>query len=110
VLARIHGARRLLSDRMTALLEAHYARRDRPVPRGAERLALLPQGAAVADGETPVWTLETGHSVWVVFLRGRLDDAVDRVLAPIVAERLGTRGAVAVRTFKTAGASAEEIE
>src|SRR5207248_564320 len=29
---------------------------------------------------------------------------------PLASERLGTRGAVAVRTFKTAGATAEDIE
>jgi nicotinamide-nucleotide amidase len=110
VLARITGARLLLSDRMKALLEAHYGRRDRPVPRAAERLALLPQGAVVADGDTPVWTLETGSSAWVVFLHGRLDDAVSRVLVPLAGERLGARGAIAARTFKTAGAGAEDIE
>lgn len=109
-LARITGARLLLNERMRALLEAHYARLDRPVPRSAERLALLPQGAVVADGDAPVWTLETGTSVWVVFLRGRVAEAVEPTLVPLAAERLGARGAVAVRTFKTAGVSAEEIE
>ena len=110
VLARITGARLVLSERMRALLDAHYARLDRPVPRSAERLALLPQGAVVADGDAPVWMLESGASAWIVFLRGRVDAAVDRALVPLAAERLGARGAVAVRTFKTAGATAEEIE
>jgi len=110
VLARITGARLVLSERMRALLDAHYARRDRPVPRAAERLALLPQGAVVADGDTPVWTLESGATAWVVFLRGRVDDAAERTLVPLAAERLAGRAAVAVRTFKTAGAPAEEIE
>ena len=110
VLSRITGARLLLNERMRALLEAHYARLDRPVPRSAERLALLPQGATVADGDAPVWTLETDTSAWVVFLRGRVVEAVDSTLATLTRERLGARGAVAVRTFKTAGVSAEEIE
>jgi nicotinamide-nucleotide amidase len=110
VLSRITGARLLLNERMRALLEAHYARLDRPVPRSAERLALLPQGATVADGDAPVWTLETDASAWVVFLRGRVAEAVDPTLVTLTRERLGARGAVAVRTFKTAGVSAEEIE
>lgn len=110
VLARITGARLRLSERMRVRLEAHYARLDRPLPRSAERLALLPQGAVVPEGEEPVWMLEHAGSVWVVFLRGRVADAVSSVLVPIARERLGTRGAVAVRTFKTVGVSAEDIE
>jgi nicotinamide-nucleotide amidase len=110
VLARITGARLLLNERMRALLQAEYARLDRPVPRSAERLALLPQGAVVAEGEAPVWMLESAGSAWVVFLRGRVADAADTVLVPLARERLGARGAVAVRTFKTAGVSAEDIE
>ena len=110
VLARITGARLRLSERMRARLEAHYARLDRRVPRSAERLALLPQGAAVPEGEDPVWTLEAARSVWVVFLRGRVAGAVPSVLVPIAEERLGTRGGGTVRTFKTVGVSAEDIE
>ena len=110
VLSGITGARLVLNDRMRELLEARYARFDRPVPRSAERLALLPRGAAVADVEEPVWLLESERAVWVVFLRGSGAVGVDRVLVPLAQERLATRGAVAVRTFKTAGVSAEEIE
>jgi competence/damage-inducible protein CinA-like protein len=110
VLARVTGGRLVLSERMRALLDAHYARLDRPVPRGAERLALLPQGALVAETDEPVWVLETASAAWVVFLRERVGAAVDQVLVPLAHERLGARGAVAVRTFKTAGVAAEDIE
>ena len=110
VLARITGARLILSERMRALLDAHYARLDRPVPRGAERLALLPQGAVVPDTDEPTWVLETASAAWVVFLRGRIGASVTDVLLPLAHERLGGRGAVAVRTFKTAGADAESVE
>ena len=110
VLARITGARVRLHERMRAGLEAYYARRDRPVPRSAERLALLPQGASVADTPEPVWILEGAKTAWVVFLKGGGTAAVDAVLVPLARQRLGTRGAVAVRTFKTAGLSAEEVE
>jgi nicotinamide-nucleotide amidase len=110
VLARITGARLKLHERMRAVLEAHYAKRDRPLPRSAERLALLPQGAGVADGGEPVWTLESARTAWVVFLRGGIAAAVDAVLVPLVHERLGARDTLAVRTFKTAGIGAEEVE
>jgi nicotinamide-nucleotide amidase len=108
VLARITGARLLLNERMRVLLEAHYARIDRPVPRSAERLALLPRGAAVAEGDDPVWSLESGTATWIVFLRGRVG-ALD-TLVSLAGARAGKRGAIAVRTFKTAGVSTDEIE
>src|SRR5262245_55560284 len=47
VLARVTGARLTLSDRMLTALEEVHHRVDRPLPRRAERLALLPQGATV---------------------------------------------------------------
>jgi nicotinamide-nucleotide amidase len=110
VLSGITGARLVLNDRMRELLEARYARFDRPVPRSAERLALLPRGAVVADVDEPVWLLESERAVWVVFLRGSGAEGVERVLIPLAQARLASRGAVAVRTFKTAGAGAEDIE
>ena len=110
VLARVTGARLRLNERMRTVLDAHYAKRDRPLPRSAERLALLPQGATVVDAAEPVWTLETTKTSWVVVLHGGIASAVDAVLLPLARERLGARSSVAVRTFKTAGISAEEIE
>src|SRR5438094_8378048 len=56
VLARVTGARLVLNARLLTTLQERYRRLDRPLPRRAERLALLPQGATVwipADGE--VW-------------------------------------------------------
>ena len=110
VLARITGARLRLDERMRAGLEAHYARRDRPVPRSAERLALLPQGASVVETPEPVWTLESAKTAWVVFLQGSGTPAVDALLGVLARARPGARGSAAVRTFKTAGLSAEEVE
>ena len=110
VLARVTGARLRLHERMRTVLDAHYAKRDRPLPRSAERLALLPQGATVVDAAEPVWTLETTKTSWVVVLHGGIASVVDAVLLPLARERLGARSTVAVRTYKTAGISAEEIE
>src|SRR5262245_65357494 len=53
VLARVTGARVVLNERLLTTLQERYRRLDRPLPRRAERLALLPQGAAAwvaADG------------------------------------------------------------
>jgi molybdopterin-biosynthesis enzyme MoeA-like protein len=47
VVARVGGARLVLNDRALAVLEARHRRVDRPLPRAAERQALLPQGAVV---------------------------------------------------------------
>jgi nicotinamide-nucleotide amidase len=54
--------------------------------------------------------LETPRAAWVVFLRGRTGASVADVLVPLAHERLGARGAISVRTYKTAGTDAEEIE
>ena len=47
VVARVTGTRLVLNDRALALLESRHHRIDRPLPRAAERQALLPQGAVV---------------------------------------------------------------
>jgi nicotinamide-nucleotide amidase len=57
-----------------------------------------------------VWTFETETSAWIVFIPGRVAEAVEPVFLPLARARHGARAAVAVRTFKTAGLSAEEIE
>src|SRR5881296_107554 len=62
VLARVSGTRLVLNERLLAALQEGYRRLDRPLPRRAERLALLPQGTTVwvtADGEAG-WALESG--------------------------------------------------
>ena len=51
VVARAVGARLVLNERFLAALEERYRRLDRPLPRRAERLALVPQGAPVGEPE-----------------------------------------------------------
>jgi molybdopterin-biosynthesis enzyme MoeA-like protein len=60
-LARVAGVRLVLNDRLLAALEEPYRRRDRPLPRRAERLALLPQGAVLwlSPDTDPAWMLAT---------------------------------------------------
>jgi nicotinamide-nucleotide amidase len=110
VLARATGTRLVLNERMLAALEAQHRRRDRPLPRRDERLALLPQGALVwTDGE-PAWALETDAAAWVVLPRGGLGTATTDSLIDFARARLGRGGAVAARTLRTAGVALADVE
>jgi len=110
VLARATGTRLALNDRMLAALEAQHRRRDRPLPRRDERLALLPQGAVVwTDGE-PAWALESDAAAWVVLPRGGLGSATTDSLVDFARARLGRAGAVATRTLRTAGVALGDVE
>ena len=85
VVARAIGARLVLSERFLAALEEGYRRLDRPLPRRAERLALLPQGAQAWTTEhgEPGFMLESGARGVVVLARdGGLRAAVERHLVP----------------------------
>ncbi len=72
VLARLSGTRLVLNERMLAALEASYRRHDRPLPRRAERLALLPQGATPWPGDEgePAWAVDTPRGAFAVVPRG----------------------------------------
>jgi nicotinamide-nucleotide amidase len=110
VLARATGTRLALNDRMLAALEAQHRRRDRPLPRRDERLALLPQGAVVwTDGE-PAWALEGDAAAWVVLPRGGLGSATTDSLVDFARARLGRTGAVATRMLRTAGVALADVE
>lgn len=110
VLARATGTRLSLNDRMLAALEAQHRRRDRPLPRRDERLALLPQGAVVwTDGE-PAWALETDAASWVVLPRGGLGPPTADALVDFARARLGRAGAVATRTLRAAGVALGDVE
>jgi nicotinamide-nucleotide amidase len=113
VLARVAGVRLVLNERMLAALEESHRRLDRPLPRRSERLALLPQGAAVwaeGDGE-PAWALTSERAAWVVVPRGHATlETLSGHLVPFATAHLGGVPAVIVRTLKTAGVAAGEIE
>jgi nicotinamide-nucleotide amidase len=113
VLARAAGARLVLSERFLAALEERYRRLDRPVPRRAERLALLPQGAVVwaTDEGEPGWALEAGARAFAVLVRdGGLQAALGQHLVPFARARFAGRGVVLVRTLRTAGVTPAEVE
>jgi nicotinamide-nucleotide amidase len=112
VLARATGARLVLNERMLAALEEGHRRRDRPLPRRDERLALLPQGAVVwasPDGE-PAWALESDAAAWAVLPRGGLPASTAALLLDFARARLGRGPAVAVRTLRSAGVAAADLE
>jgi nicotinamide-nucleotide amidase len=113
VLARATGARLVLSERLLAALQERYRRVDRPLPRRAERLALLPQGATLwiaADGEIG-WALESGSRAFAVLGRDAgVGAMIEQHLAPFVRAWAGDRHAALVRTLRTTGLGAADVE
>jgi PncC family amidohydrolase len=113
VLARVTGARLVLNDRLLTTLQERYRQLDRPLPRRAERLALLPQGATVwitADAEAG-WAMESGHRAFAVLARdATLQTTIAHQLTTFAREWAGARGGAAVRTLRTAGLTAADVE
>ena len=111
VIARVSGTRLVLHERMLAALQEAHRRRDRPLPRRAERLALLPQGASVWPTEVgdPVWALEGGRVAFVVVPPGEPSPAVAEALVDFARVVAGARPVV-TRTLRTVGAGLEDIE
>ncbi len=113
-LARVTGARLVLNERVLHALQDAFRQRDRAMPRRAERLALLPQGATlwpVPAGE-PGWLLETPTASVIVLPAGDagLGDVLDRHLLPYARERFAGKDAVLVRTLRTIGAAPADVE
>ena len=111
--ARLVGVRLVLNERMLAALEEQYRRRDRPLPRRAERLALLPQGAVpwFSPDTDPAWILEAAGRVLVVLPRGAdVAGIVARHLLPFLVARSTPGETVLMRTLRTAGVSLADIE
>ena len=112
VLARVTGARLVLNERMLAALGELHRRRDRPLPRRDERLALLPQGAtvwALPEAE-PAWALEGDGAAWVVLPRGGLTTDTAALLIELARARLGRGPSFGIRTLRTAGVSMADLE
>jgi len=112
-LARMTGARLILSDRALEALTERYRRRDRALPRRAERLALLPQGAVLwlSPDSDPAFVLETGGRAIAVLPRGADLAALARQhLVPFLAGRTGPGETVRTRTLRTAGVSIGDVE
>jgi len=113
VLARVTGTRLVLNERLLTTLQERHRRLDRPLPRRAERLALLPQGATVwvtPDAEAG-WAMENGRRAFAVLTRdATLPAMIARHLTPFAREWAGTRGTTVVRTLRTAGLAAADVE
>lgn len=113
VLVRATGTRLVLNERVLAALQERSRRLDRPLPRRAERLALLPQGATVwvtAEGETG-WALESGQRAFAVLARDTdVQAVIDQHLAPFAHAWAAGRGAALVRTLRTAGLTPADVE
>ena len=113
VLARVTGARLILNERLLTTLQERYRRLDRPLPRRAERLALLPQGATVwitADAEAG-WAMESGQRAFAVLARdATLQTVIEQHLTAFAREWAGGHGTSVVRTLRTVGLVAADVE
>jgi nicotinamide-nucleotide amidase len=111
VLARLAGARLVLNERMLAALEDSYRRQDRPLPRRAERQALLPQGASPWPGDEgePAWAVETPRGAFAVVPRGTPSAALAAHLIDFARPLVGSRPVV-TRTLRVAGVSLGDVE
>jgi nicotinamide-nucleotide amidase len=113
VLARVTGARLILNERLLTTLQERYRRLDRPLPRRAERLALLPQGATVwitADAAAG-WAMESGQRAFAVLARdATLQTVIEQHLTAFAREWAGGRGTSVVRTLRTVGLAAADVE
>jgi len=112
VVARVTGRQLVLNERMLAALEEQYRRRDRPLPRRDERLALLPQGAQVwpvSDGD-PAWALETETAAWLMLPRSAPAPEMTPRLVDLARIRLAHGAGLAARTLRTVGVSLADVE
>jgi nicotinamide-nucleotide amidase len=113
VVARATATRLVLHDRVLSILTVRHQRIDRPLPRAAERQALLPQGAVVwdTDGGAPAWAVESDRGIVAVLPRGiEMRSTIDRDLAPFVRPRWPGLGTALARLVRTAGVTAADIE
>lgn len=113
VTARVAGTRLVLDERALSILTMGHQRIDRPLPRAAERQALLPQGAVVWDtaGGQPAWAVEGDQGVVAFIPRGvELPSTLDRDLVPFVRQRWPGLGTVCVRVVRAAGVTAADVE
>jgi nicotinamide-nucleotide amidase len=113
VLARATGTRLVLNERVLAALQERYRRVDRPLPRRAERLALLPQGATVwvADDGESGWALVTGSRAFAVLARDAgVRAMIEQHLTPFARGWASGRATTLVRTLRTAGVGLADVE
>jgi nicotinamide-nucleotide amidase len=114
-IARLSGARLVLSQRFLEAIEQEYEGRGQAMPRRLDRLALLPQGAQVwsaPSGGEPGWMLEAEEGPVVVLPAGsaRLGDLVDQHLRPLVPRVTGPGERRLVRTLRITGIVPAEVE
>ncbi|HEV8473434.1 MAG TPA: nicotinamide-nucleotide amidohydrolase family protein [Methylomirabilota bacterium] len=110
-LARRTGTRLVLNERMLAALEEAHRKQDRALPRRAERLALLPQGALPMPGaaDEPAWILETAGAAFAVVPPGAPSAALAEHLIDFARSLVASRRVV-TRVLRTAGVSLDDVE
>jgi nicotinamide-nucleotide amidase len=112
-LARVTSTRLVLNERLLHALEETFRQQDRAMPRRAERLALLPQGATpwfVSAGE-PGWLLETPTAAVAVLSAGSgISGLLDSHVIPCARERFRGTDVVLVRTLRTVGVRPADVD
>jgi nicotinamide-nucleotide amidase len=113
-LARVTSTRLVLNERLLHALEERFRQQDRAMPRRAERLALLPQGATpwCGPGGEPGWLLETPTAAMAVLPAGgsALAGLLESHLLPCARERFRGSDVVLVRTLRTVGARPADLD
>lgn len=113
-LARVLGVRLVLSDRLLDALSAAYARHGRAMPRRAEGLALVPQGATVlvpAAGGEPGFLVEV-DGVPVAVLPAEVAVASELVRQRLLGagSRRDAEPVTLARTLRVIGLDLVEVE
>lgn len=114
-IARLAGARLVLSERFFEVMERGFAEQGQAMPRRMDRLALLPQGAQIwspTPGGEAGWMVEAGHAAIAVLPAesAHLGALVDRYLRPLARQSLGIGEIRVVRTLRATGIIAADAE
>lgn len=115
-IARLLGARLVLSERFLGSMEQGYSERGQAMPRRMDRLALLPQGAQVwtapAGGE-PGWVVETAAGAAIAVLPAdspRLGALLDHHLRPLARRGQSPGDVRLVRVLRATGITPADAE
>lgn len=84
-LAKVTGSRLVLNEGFLDHLKTRYAQRDRPLPRRAERQALIPKGAGILHDPSGQWAaLRVSAPQGTIFVL----PAVSQAVRPLILEHL----------------------
>jgi len=111
-LARLLGARLVLNARLLEALAAAFQARGQAMPREAEGLALVPQGATVltTPGGPPGLLVEAPSALVALLPAAAPPGPILEQLWPLLEARARREGVTAQRTLKAIGLDLAEVE